>query len=378
MKKRFIFIIGILMAVLICFIGAMDCKAGYVFHSGTDGSIEWSIENKNVDSNDYYRTVLTIKAIEGSDGKMMDFDDPYHDCPGTIHPGWAYKTVNYIEIEEGVVYIGECAFYSDASNMFVYQDLLKIPDTVTGIGAGAFCGNKYIKNVEIPDSVKSIGEGAFSHFTVIICNSGSYAEKYAKENDYNYKLKDVKIKLNKTSVTTTKGKTLNIKVLNKKTNKTYGGIVDTQISNPDVLKIKEDGSIEIIGYGKSTIKYTAGKSTAKCTIYSKPLKAKIKAAKSYSKKSVKVKWNAVNDYGVKGFQILISQDKNFKKGVRKIYVYNISRYSFSENDYVYPDNYTITGLKSKKLYYIKMRAYANSGTSKVWGSYSKTLKVRIK
>lgn len=36
-----------------------------------------------------------------------------------------------------------------------------VPDTVTRIKNGAFCGNKNIKSIKIPDSVNNIGAGAF-------------------------------------------------------------------------------------------------------------------------------------------------------------------------------------------------------------------------
>ena len=86
-----------------------------------------------------------------------------------------------------------------------------LPDSITGIYTGAFYGCKKLKNINIPSSVTSIGGGAFSGCTsltsltipssvesigsdaidkecTIICEKGSKAEKYAKDNglDYNY------------------------------------------------------------------------------------------------------------------------------------------------------------------------------------------------
>lgn len=342
MKKRNTFIIGFFMALLICFTGSIYCKAGTMLYSGDDGDVAWSIENEN------YYFVLKVKPSAGSDGRMRDYDTPLSCCPGSVHPGWVNRTVAKVELQEGIVYIGENAFYSDATRMFICQDLLIIPNTVTGIGSGAFSGNSYIYKVEIPDSVVSIGRGAFAQSTVIICNSGSYAEKYAKENGHRYILKDARIKLNKAKVTTTKGKKISINVLDEKTNEIFGGEYNTSFSNLDVAKRDNNGNIEIIGYGKCVVTYKAGECNATCTITSVPAKPKLKAVKSSKKKTVKITWDKSNADNMPGFQILISQNKNFKKGVKRVIFYNNQYYSSKLGKYVYNNSKTVTGLRSKK------------------------------
>lgn len=64
---------------------------------------------------------------------------------------------------------------------------IKIPETVVSIGDYAFYYCENLKRAEIPDSVISIGADAFRRgILTIICNQGSEAEKYAKNNYINY------------------------------------------------------------------------------------------------------------------------------------------------------------------------------------------------
>lgn len=66
---------------------------------------------------------------------------------------------------------------------------IAIPYGVTSIDNCAFCGCSSLTSVKIPNSVTSIGFGAFCGCSslIIICEKGSYAEKYAKEHKITYK-----------------------------------------------------------------------------------------------------------------------------------------------------------------------------------------------
>lgn len=63
-----------------------------------------------------------------------------------------------------------------------------IPDGVESIGDGAFYGCTSLTSVTIPASVTSIGRYAFSGCDnlMIICNEGSCAERYCRENRLRY------------------------------------------------------------------------------------------------------------------------------------------------------------------------------------------------
>jgi hypothetical protein len=71
--------------------------------------------------------------------------------------------------------------FSKKSNIIIPNGILKINDH-----AFAFC--KSLSNITIPDSVTSIGEDAFlgCKSLVIQCNSGSYTEKYCKNNNLEF------------------------------------------------------------------------------------------------------------------------------------------------------------------------------------------------
>lgn len=69
--------------------------------------------------------------------------------------------------------------------------------------------------------------------------------------------------------------------------------------------------------------------------------------------------------GAKGYQIAYTTDKKFKKGVKYVTTGKTTK--------------SVTKLKSKKAYYVKVRAYKmDSRGKKVYGSYStvKTIKVK--
>lgn len=78
-----------------------------------------------------------------------------------------------------------------------------LPDNLIEIGSDAFFGCTSITSVTIPDTVDVIGENAFGYFydytsfenqkindLIIYCYSGTAAEKYAIENEFDYELLD--------------------------------------------------------------------------------------------------------------------------------------------------------------------------------------------
>lgn len=92
-------------------------------------------------------------------------------------------------------------------------------------------------------------------------------------------------------------------------------------------------------------------------------KASLKKVANVSGKKAKVTIKKVS--GAKGYQILYSTDKKFKKNVKKVLTKKTTC--------------TLTKLKKKKTYYVKVRAYKlDSKGEKVFGAYSKVKTVKIK
>lgn len=79
--------------------------------------------------------------------------------------------------------------FSDCYNL----SEVTIDEGVTTIGDSAFYNNKSLTRIFIPDSVVSFGRKIFDFpyadpIITIVCNPGSYAEEFAKENGYTVEL----------------------------------------------------------------------------------------------------------------------------------------------------------------------------------------------
>ena len=100
---------------------------------------------------------------------------------------------------------------------------------------------------------------------------------------------------------------------------------------------------------------------------SKP-KATLSSVKSKKKKQITVSWKN-NIKNVSGYEIQYSTSKKFTKKTTKTVTTKGNKAKSKK----------ISKLKRKKTYYVRIRAYQNqSQGEKFYGSYSKTLKVKVK
>ena len=142
-------------------------------------------------------------------------------------------------------------------------------------------------------------------------------------------------------------------------------------SNTKVATVNSVGKVTLKGPGKATISITAAasnqyKSASKnITITVKPKKATLKKAKSTKKRTLKVMWK--RDTKATGYQVVIAQNKKFKKGKKTALIKKNKATSR-----------TFKKLKSRKNYYYKVRAYKQVGKTKIYGAYSKAKRIKVR
>ena len=96
-----------------------------------------------------------------------------------------------------------------------------------------------------------------------------------------------------------------------------------------------------------------------------PKKATLSSLKSKKKKVMTVKWK--KDNSAMGYEIQYSTNSKFKKANKKQTIVSPTTSSLK-----------ISGLKSKKNYYVRVRSYYELNDKKIFGSYSNSKKVKIK
>ena len=180
---------------------------------------------------------------------------------------------------------------------------------------------------------------------------GSIGNKtlYAKWTPTNYSIRYVlnggKAKGNPTSYTIT-SKSITLKNPTRK-GYTFSGWYSDSKYRTKVTKISSGST------GNKTL-------YAKWTKVAKPSKVNLKSAKNSGKNKLSVSYASVKK--ASGYQIAYSTSSKFTKSTTK-----------------YTSSKTISKLKKGKTYYVKVRAYRKDSTgAKVYGSYSKVIKVKIK
>lgn len=115
-----------------------------------------------------------------------------------------------------------------------------------------------------------------------------------------------------------------------------------------------------------TEKPTEETTTAKAAEVKKPAQVKSVKVKKYGKKKIKVTWKKIKN--VKGYQVQYSTNKKFKKAKTK--TVTIKKAATTKK--------IITKLKSKKTYYVRVRAYTTKAGKKLYGIWSAKKSVKVK
>ena len=134
------------------------------------------------------------------------------------------------------------------------------------------------------------------------------------------------------------------------------------VSSTGKVTIKNTGNVQIVITAAATENYNAASKTVTITI--NPKKAAGLKAKA-GKKRMSVSWK--KDTRASGYQITYAQNKKFTKGKKNV---TVSKNKTTKK--------TVKKLKSKKTYYVKVRAYKKAGSQKLYGAYSSVKKVKIK
>ena len=254
-----------------------------------------------------------------------------------------------------------------------HLEKLSIPNSVTTIGDGAFENCTGLLDVVIPDSVTKIGKNAFGYIHATnskvyekiekfaICGTTPVAQKYAEDN----KFKFIDIRLSKGSVSLNK----TVYVYNDN-----GVNADVVVKNSagDVLKAGTDYELSYADNkkcGKATVTVNGkGKyiETVSENFIITPAKVTGVKVKSPKAKRVKVKWKKANGE-VTGYEIQIARNKKFTKSLKTI---DIKKANISKK--------TIKKLKSKKKYFVRVRAYKTIDNTKYYGNWSKIVSKKVK
>lgn len=254
-----------------------------------------------------YDSSLKTLYITGS-GKMYDYG-------GSKRPWEKYKNkVTSIEIGDKVTYIGEFAFEKMKK---VYN--VGIGNNVSKIGFGAFfeCD---LYSVRIPSSVATIGGLAFA----------------SNENLYEVTIENRNCKIK--------------------------GANDA----PFGFSSWWGSSVTIVGYRGSTAQSVAEMNNYTFEVFKGPTVAKgtVKEAFSSKKQTLWVGWKKLKK--VSGYQIQISEKKDFTKGTR------------AKNFKASNTKAAAEGLKSGKKYYVRIRGYKNYQGKRIYGEWSKEKSVKVR
>ncbi len=272
-----------------------------------------------------------VLTISGTGEMEIFYFDGFEEYPLPHGPWSSYNDyIKSINILNGVTSI--------EPNAFVAQNNLTsvmIGNSVTSIEEYAFYDCTSLTSVIIPKTVTDIGKRAFGFVHVdssgsyakvdnlkIYCYAGTAGEQYAKDNEFEYE------------------------ILSDKENPPQ---------NPNNNKNKPNQTVNPVNKAKIT------PSKGKKLTASKP--AKIKEVKlTAKKKKLNVKWKKVS--GATGYEVTYATNNKFTKNKKTVKVKK--------------NKVTINKLKSKKKYYVKVRAYKKANGDINYGKWSKVIKKKTK
>lgn len=143
-------------------------------------------------------------------------------------------------------------------------------------------------------------------------------------------------------------------------------------SNPQVASVDAaTGKVTAKAAGMTTITAACAGKTDSYRVLVKPGKVKMNSVKSPKKRRVTLRWKRVK--GADGYEIQVAASK---KKVGKAKPIRISKASTVKKTLTKFSNGS--KLKSKKMIYVRMRAFTKAGSEKIYGNYSGVKRCRVK
>ena len=189
-----------------------------------------------------------------------------------------------------------------------------VPSSVKSLGEMTANGNAYLKTVTIPSNIKDIGDYAFGYigekynyqkvsgFT-IKGYKGTAAERYARNNDFNFvqlQVVPTSVALNKTTLTLDTGKTSNLKATVYPSNAANKKCTWSS-SNTSVATVDSNGKVTAKKAGTATIMVkTSNGKTANCKVTVNLPTPQITSLANTTG-GIKISWNKVD--GAYGYRL---------------------------------------------------------------------------
>ncbi|MDO5293418.1 MAG: glycosyl hydrolase 53 family protein [bacterium] len=213
--------------------------------------------------------------------------------------------------------------------------------------------------------------------TVVGKGTAKITVKAAATNNYEQAEKTITIIVSEkktqkiTTSKTTYSKVYGAKAFSLGAKTTGNGKLTYTSSNKKVVTVSASGKVTIKGCGTAYIVVKAGDTAVykgaikKIKVVVAPKKVSGLSVTSKKAKTAVVNWN--KDSKATGYVVYYSASKSFSKQVKKIEVKNAKKTTV-----------TLTKLKKKTSYYVKVKAYTTVGGKKVFSSASKVKKVVVK
>lgn len=141
---------------------SVTSSVGSYFFEGCKSLVEVSIGNKVSSIENYAFQDSNVKRIYIGSGVKTMAQYAFYKC-NSVEDVYISDLVTWCKLD--FTYNESSPFYSNKANLYLNNELLtelKIPESITELGASQFSNCKSITNVIIPNHVTIIGDGAFS------------------------------------------------------------------------------------------------------------------------------------------------------------------------------------------------------------------------